>query len=113
MALGELRERVLKVIRKNASETLDGVILTVRVDPGSSENYITVEGDEVVFKTKYLDDDSKYNAALIGFLSRELKIPSSKIGVVYGLRGRVKRVLLRDTRLEDLEEKFLRLIRLV
>lgn len=112
LPLNEFRENLLRVIRKNLSETGEGVTLIIRVETGSSENYLTVEGDELVFKTKEVSE-SKLNAVLVGFLSRELKIPSSRIDVVYGHRGHIKRLLLREVEIEDLEGKLLRAIKLI
>lgn len=112
MPLNEFRESLLRVIRRNLSETSEGVALVIRVETGSSENYLTIEGDELVFKTREVSE-SKLNAVLVGFLSRELKIPSSRIDIVYGHRGHIKRLLLREIGMEDLEERLLRAIKLI
>lgn len=112
MPLNEFKENLLRIIRKNLSETGEGVTLIIRVETGSSENYLTIEGDELVFKTREISE-SRLNAILVGFLSRELKIPSSRIDIVYGHRSHTKRVLLREIGIEDLEGKLLRVIKLV
>ncbi|MEM0000841.1 MAG: DUF167 family protein [Desulfurococcaceae archaeon] len=112
MPLSELRESILRAIRKNLSETGEGVTLIVRVETGSNESYLTIEGDELVFKTRETSE-SKLNAVLVGFLSRELRIPSSRIDVVYGHRSHIKRLLVRDVGIEDLEGRLLRAIKLI
>lgn len=114
MSISELRENILRIIRKNSSETGEGVVVTIRIDHDPRENYITIEGDEVVFKTREHVDPSRVNATLIGYLSRELKIPSSRIDIVYGARsGSIKRILIRDIDVNELEQRFLRVVRLI
>lgn len=114
MSLSEFRERILRAIRKNLSETSEGVVITIRVDADPRENYLIVENDELIFKTREYIDASRSNATLIGFLSRGLKIPSSRIDVVYGSRGgSIKRVLIRDIGIEELEQKLLKIVRLI
>lgn len=112
--IDEMREKVLDILKKNISETDDGLILSIRVDSDPSENYLVIEEDELVFKTREYGNANRVNSALIGYLSRNLKIPSSRIDIVYGARGNgVKKVLIRETRLEELEHKLLRIIRLI
>ncbi|MEM1639205.1 MAG: DUF167 family protein [Desulfurococcaceae archaeon] len=114
MDVEEFRESLLRVIRKNIEESGNGVILTIRVENDSTENYIVIEGDEVVFKTRDFNDANRCNSALIGYLSRALKVPSSKIDIIHGCRGGViKKVLIKDIRPEELENKILRIARLI
>ena len=108
----KLRDRVAVALRRNIVESGEGVIITVRVDEGDEEA-LFIEGDELVFKTPVKLGTGKENAALIGFLARSLKIPSSRIDVVYGSRERVKRLLISGVNLEDLVLKLLRVIRLI
>lgn len=114
MNLEEFRETLLRVIRKNIEESGNGVILTIRVENNSTENYLVIEGDELVFKTRDSSDVNRCNSALIGYLSRALKIPSSRIDIIHGCRGGViKKVLFKDIRAEELESKLLRIARLI
>lgn len=110
--MSDVRDLVLKTIMNNISESSEGVILTIRVDL-DLDVYLTIEGGDLVLKSPSAGDPGRCNATLIGYLSRMLKIPSSKIEVVYGVRGTVKRVLLRDVSIDDLIQKLQRLIRLV
>lgn len=106
--------RLFEILKKNVSETSDGLILSIRVDSDPSENYLVIEEGELVFRTREYGNTNRVNSALVGFLSQSLKIPSSRIDIVYGARTNgVKRVLIRDMRLEDLEHKLLRVIRLI
>jgi uncharacterized protein YggU (UPF0235/DUF167 family) len=112
--MDELREYLLKILDKNTSETSEGVVLTIRVEEDPRENYLTIENDEVVFKTRDAGNNSRCNSSLIGYLSTSLKIPSSRIDIVHGSRGGyVKRVLIMNTKREELERKLLRILRLV
>jgi len=112
LSLEKVREQVLRVVEKNLSETEEGVMLNIRIESDFDENYITIEGGELIFRTRE-SDENKYNATLIGFLSRELKIPSSKIDIVYGVRGGFKRLLIKDIDAEDLSRRLLKIIRLI
>ena len=109
--MSEFRELVFKTIRNSLLDSSEGCTVVVKIEEDVSENYFTIEGGDLVFKTTSASDAGKSNAALIGFLSRALKIPPSKIDIVYGVRGSVKRVLIRDVTCEDLAQKLQRVIR--
>lgn len=114
MDIEDFREALLKSIRKNIEESGDGVILTIRVENDLTESYLVIDGDELVFKTRDFNDANRCNSALIGYLSRSLKIPSSKIDIIHGCRGGVvKKVLIKDVKTEELEGKLLRIARLI
>jgi uncharacterized protein YggU (UPF0235/DUF167 family) len=108
----DLRTRVFSVLRKNINESGEGTLVVIRVEEGDEEA-LFIESDELVFKTPIKSLTGRENAALISFLSRTLKIPSSKIDIVYGVRERVKRVLISDIDPDDLITKLLRVVRLI
>lgn len=110
--MSDIHSMILQTIRSNAEESSEGVILTLKVENDPSENYLTIEGGDLVFKTPQAADHGKANAALVSWLSRTLKIPSSRIEVVYGVRGTVKRVLIMDVTLDTIEQKLLKAIKL-
>jgi len=111
-SVDEFRESILRVINKNMSESSDGVVITIRVEEDPYESYLTIEGDEIVFKTREAKNENRCNSALIGVLSTALKIPSSRIDIIYGGRGgSIKRVLIRGAKSEDIERKLLRALR--
>jgi uncharacterized protein YggU (UPF0235/DUF167 family) len=111
-SVDEFREIILRVINKNISESSDGVVITIRIEEDPRENYLTIEGDEIVFKTREARNENRCNSALIGVLSTTLKVPSSRIDIIYGGRGgSIKRVLIRDAKSEDIERKLLRALR--
>jgi uncharacterized protein YggU (UPF0235/DUF167 family) len=49
---------------------------------------------------------------LIKYLSRELKIPISKIDIVYGQREKLKKVLIMDEPADKIIEKLARVLNL-
>lgn len=108
----DLRARVFSVLRKNINESDEGTLVVIRVEEGDEEA-LFIESDELVFKTPIKSLTGRENAALISFLSRTLKIPSSKIDIVYGVRERVKRVLISDIDPDNLITKLLRVVRLI
>jgi len=108
----EFKNRVLSTLKKNMSESSEGVIITIRVDEGSEES-LFIETDELVFKTPIKPGTGRENAALISFLARTLKIPSSRIDVVYGARERIKRLLISGVNVEELALRLLRVVRLI
>ena len=74
---------------------------------------MTIEGDELVFNTTEDIETGRANAALMRFLSTVLKIPVSKTEIIYGQRGNLKRVLVRDHDMEELVERLYKNIRLI
>lgn len=107
----DIRDLVMRVLMNSVSESSEGPIITIRVDE-DQETYLTIESEELVFKTPNVRDIGKCNASLIGFLSRVLRVPSSRIEIVYGARGFIKRVLVRDISYEDLVQRLQRSIRI-
>ncbi|MEM2025742.1 MAG: DUF167 domain-containing protein [Desulfurococcaceae archaeon] len=110
--MSSIRDTVLGIIRKSIEEHSSGILISIRVSGDTNETYLTIEGDELVFKTTEFNDSSRCNAALIGFLSRALKIPSSRLDIIYGTRSSLKRVMIKDTKAEDIEVKLSRIIKL-
>jgi uncharacterized protein len=68
-----------------------GVILTVKVIPGSSRNALTKGADEkLVVKLTSPPVEGKANKQLMKFLGKKLGISPSSIGVVRGVTSREK-----------------------
>jgi uncharacterized protein YggU (UPF0235/DUF167 family) len=108
----DLRNKIMSIIMRNASESGEGVVVTIRVEEGGEEG-LFVESDELVYRTPATIGSGRENAALVSFLARTLRIPSSRIDVVYGARERVKRIMISGIDLEELVLKLLRVIRLI
>ncbi|MEM1628436.1 MAG: DUF167 domain-containing protein [Desulfurococcaceae archaeon] len=105
--------KVYDILSKNIYESSNGVVLTIRVDTNSDEDYLTIEGDELIFKTKTSGEKGRENAALVRFLSKELKISVSKIDIIYGDRSSLKKVLFMDIGSETLINRLIRVLRLI
>ncbi|MEM0035498.1 MAG: DUF167 domain-containing protein [Desulfurococcus sp.] len=111
--MSQLLDKIRGIVSKHISESSQGIILSIRVKPGDVEDYITIEGDELVFHTAEQSEKGRENAALVKYLARELKIPVSKIDIVYGRRETLKKVLLNDVDPDELAIKLAKLVRLV
>ncbi len=102
----EIREKIYKLL----TESKDGVIINLYVKPGSDKDALVLEGEELVFYTTEIPEKGRANAALIRFLSRTIGLPISKIDIVYGLRSRTKRVLVKDISIDQLIDKLVNVI---
>ncbi len=81
------------------------VDIRVYVKTESNIEELRFEGDELVFYTTEPPIEGRANAALIRYLSRVLKHPSSKIEIVHGLRSRSKTVRVYEIEPEALVER--------
>ncbi len=99
----ELLERILE-------EGRGGVLFQLYVKTGMDREALVLEGGELVFYTREIPEKGRANASLIRFLSRGLKIPSSRIEIVYGLRSHVKKILIKDIDRETLIGKLSKLV---
>ena len=90
-------------------QTKDGILLNLKILPNASKNEITVSQDGIKVKITAQPVDGKANKALIGFLSKELKIPKTSIEVVKGNTNKEKIILFRvfdEEKVKFLKEKF-------
>ncbi len=92
-------------IEKYIEETGKGPEITIYVKPNSDREELVIEGGELVFYTTEPPVQGRANASLIRYLSRNTKIPSSRIEIVYGWRSRTKKIIFKDVRTEVLAEK--------
>ncbi|MEM4624139.1 MAG: DUF167 domain-containing protein [Thermosphaera sp.] len=111
--MNPILQQVVNILQRNMVESSKGIILQVRVEPRSSSEGFTIESDELVFKTGEPAERGRANAALIKYLSRELRIPVSKIDIIYGQRERLKKVLIMDETPDKIIEKLVRVISLI
>lgn len=77
-------------------ETKDGVILSLKISPNSSKNEI-IKSEDGSIKVKITAQpiDGKANKALVGFLSKQFKIPKSSIEIIKGHTGKDKSLLIK------------------
>ncbi|ADI31408.1 DUF167 domain-containing protein [Staphylothermus hellenicus] len=102
----EVINKILKILQ----ESREGVIIPIYVKPNSDRDALVLEGDELVFYTTEIPEKGRANAALIRFLSRNIRLPHNKIDIIYGARTRSKKVLVRDMEAEKLAEKLAEII---
>ena len=84
-------------------ETEDGFSINIRIIPNSSKNCMIIEEDLIKVKVTAQPIEGKANKALIEFLSKELKIPKSKIEIVKGETSKDKVVFfsVKDRQIKD------------
>jgi len=76
-------------------EREDGVILKVKVTPGSSRNSVAqLSEDRLSVKLTSPPVEGKANKQLIKFLSKKLGVPPSSISIMRGMTSREKILLV-------------------
>ena len=74
-------------------ETEDGIIARIKIVPNSSKNEIILEEEFVKVKVTAQPIENKANKALIEFLSKQFKIPKTKIEILKGETSKEKTIL--------------------
>lgn len=86
-------------------ETPDGILVPIKVTAKSRGNAIVGwEEGELKVKIHAAPDKGKANEALIAFLSKSWKIPTSLLSIHSGQTSRHKKVLIQGYSLESLKE---------
>ena len=75
-------------------ETENGLIIRLKIVPNSSKNEIIFEDEFIKVKVTAQPIENKANKALIEFLSKQFKIPKTKIQILKGETSKEKTVLL-------------------
>ena len=75
-------------------ETENGLIIRLKIVPNSSKNEIILEDEFIKVKVTAQPIENKANKALIEFLSKQFKIPKTKIQILKGETSKEKTVLL-------------------
>jgi uncharacterized protein YggU (UPF0235/DUF167 family) len=101
-----LKDKLLKIL----IESKKGAIISLYVKPYSNREELAFEGDELVFYTTEIPEKGRVNAALTRFLARRIGLPISRIEIIYGVRDRSKKILVRDIDIETLAEKLVKAI---
>jgi len=88
------------------TETADGVILTLKVQPRSSKNQL-VGCHDGVFKVKLTAPpvDGSANKCCCDFLAKQLGVPARDIEIITGATARHKRVLVSGFGKRDILER--------
>lgn len=82
----------LKSILKNNN------IFEIKVIPNANSNKIIIIEDELAYQIKIYvtvtPEDNKANNQVIKLLSKELKIPKSKINIIKGMKSKNKTIVI-------------------
>ncbi len=90
------------------NETTEGVIFCVKLVPNSSFNKVTDYTSEYVrIKISAPAVENKANKELISFCSSLFKVNKSNIIIVSGEKSKTKKILLRNTKFEDITQKLM------
>jgi uncharacterized protein (TIGR00251 family) len=81
-------------------------ILNITVAPKSSRNRISIlQGTNIKAYLTAPPVDGEANAALIGLLSKTLKIPKSKIEIIHGAKSKKKLLRISEITYEEVVSK--------
>ena len=84
------------------TKTDNGIILSLKLVPNSSFSKVVDYTDEYVrVKISSPPIENKANKELISFCSKLLDVNKSKIEIVSGEKSKLKKVLIKDTKLEE------------
>ncbi len=101
----------MSILEKIVEEVVGGVKLRIYVKPESPKEELKLEYGELVFYTPEPPIAGRANASLKRFLSRIFRIPSGRIEITYGLRDKVKTVVIRDADKEYVVESLKKAIK--
>lgn len=89
-------------------ETLNGIVITVKLVPNSSFSKVVDYSEEYIrIKISSPPIENKANKELVQFCSKLLDINKSKIEIVSGEKSKLKKVLFKDTKIQDITQKIL------
>lgn len=91
---------------KFLKETAQGVVVSIRLVPNSSNDLILGYTDDYLkIKITAPPIENKANKQLIQFLSKFFGIPKTKVTFVYGEKSKIKRILLNNMTLTEVSNK--------
>jgi uncharacterized protein (TIGR00251 family) len=89
----------------------DGIVLSIRVQPGARKNSINgVHDGALKVSVQAAPEDGKANDAIMELLKKSLGIKKNQIQMLSGQTSRNKKILIRELKLEELEQKIRTLI---
>ena len=95
-------------ISKILFKTVEGIIFIVRLTPNSSFSKIVDYTEEYVrIKISSPPIENKANKELITFCSDLFDVNKSKISIVSGEKSKLKKILIKDTNLDELRQKLI------
>ena len=95
-------------ISKIMFETSEGIILVVRLVPNSSFSKIVDYTNEYIrIKISAPPIENKANKELLDYFSQFFSVNKSKISIVSGEKSKLKKILIKDTNLDELRQKLI------
>lgn len=89
-------------------EVQDGIIFSVKLVPNSSFSKIADYADDYVrIKISAPPIENKANKELVAFCSKLFDINKSKISIISGEKSKLKKVLIKDSTIEELSQKLI------
>ena len=90
------------------TEKGNDTVLIIRLTPNSSKNeYCEITNEFLKVKVTAQPIENKANKALIEFLSDSLNLPKTRFSLISGDKSKLKRILIKDTKKEDILSKIL------
>lgn len=90
------------------NQTSDGIIFSVKLVPNSSFSKVVDYTEEYVrVKISAPPIENKANKELILFCSKLFDVNKSKLEIVSGEKSKLKKVLIKDTKLDVLTQKLI------
>lgn len=87
-------------------KTQDGIILAVKLIPNASKDEITgYTEDYIKVRISAPPNENKANKKLISFISDWLDTAKSNISIASGDKSRLKKILIKNFKTEDLVQK--------
>ena len=95
-------------LNKILTQTKDGIVINVKLVPNSSFSKVVDYTEEYVrIKISAPPIENKANKELISFCSDLFDVNKSKLSIVSGEKSKLKKVLIKDTKLDMLIQKLL------
>jgi uncharacterized protein (TIGR00251 family) len=89
----------------------DGIVLSIRVQPGARKNSINgVHDGALKVSVQAAPEDGKANDAIMELLKKSLGSKKNQIQMLSGQTSRNKKILIRELKLEELAQKIRTLI---
>lgn len=92
-------------IKRYLKNQRGSVVLILRVIPGSRITKLTLEEEGLVFYTEEPPIKGKANASLVKYIAKALRISTSRVKIIRGLKSREKLVSIEGVDADYLAEK--------
>ncbi|BEP17658.1 hypothetical protein PYJP_10100 [Pyrofollis japonicus] len=100
-----------EALRKLIQEGENYVDVTLYVKPEARFTGLKMETGELVFYTDEPPIEGRANASLVRFFARLLKVPTSRVEIVYGARSRTKKIRIHGVTADQVIEKIIEALR--